>query len=246
MSHATSARSSPLIQPTTVSRSGHPTVAGSCSIRPKKDPIHLYQKAASGAGNEELLLEDRVQKWPESWSPDGRFILYLAAGPTSPPNANDLSDSAPIGDKKPYPFVQSPSFMEDPTASSLQTDTGSHTRPMNRDDSEAGRHAIPGAGWRVPGLDVGWQRSRWRRDGKEIFYVSEKQMLAAAVTATGTNFDVGVVRPLFDLPTLPTEQGRALYDVSPDGQRFLVNTIEEQTGIAPITVVVNWPSLLKK
>jgi hypothetical protein len=71
-------------------------------------------------------------------------------------------------------------------------------------------------------------------------------MMAAAVTATGAGFEVGGVRPLFDVPPLPTDQGRAVYDVTADGQRFLINAIEEPTRVAPITVVVNWPALLRK
>ena len=42
----------------------------------------LYQKASSGAGPEDVLLADDVNKYPESWSPDGRFLLYMTSGPT--------------------------------------------------------------------------------------------------------------------------------------------------------------------
>jgi hypothetical protein len=51
------------------------------------------------------------------------------------------------------------------------------------------------------------------------------------------------VKPLFAVPAL-TGVGYS-YDMSADGQRFLINTLAEQTATAPITVVVNWVSGLK-
>ena len=58
--------------------------------------------------------------------------------------------------------------------------------------------------------------------------------------ADGPRFEVGTVQPLFDVR--PPAPGFFLYDVSADG-RFLIDTVEEQT---PITIVVNWPALLRK
>ena len=46
----------------------------------RKGHLDLYQKASSGAGTEEVLLEDNLEKYPTSWSPDGRFILYRSFG----------------------------------------------------------------------------------------------------------------------------------------------------------------------
>ena len=66
--------------------------------------------------------------------------------------------------------------------------------------------------------------------------------MAAAVTRQGSSLQVGAARPLFE-----TRPKIALnpYDVSADGQRFLVNTIVEEAS-TPITLLVNWPALLKK
>jgi len=65
--------------------------------------------------------------------------------------------------------------------------------------------------------------------------------MAAAVTANGPRFDVGAIRRLFEVPMV---DGYWPYDVSPDGQRFLVNTLEG--AVAPLTIVVNWPAGLKE
>jgi hypothetical protein len=66
--------------------------------------------------------------------------------------------------------------------------------------------------------------------------------MAASVNGQGSSFVVNAVRPLFDVrPGGP----HWFYNVAPDGQHFLVNTAEEQTTSAPITLVVNWPAALK-
>jgi hypothetical protein len=68
--------------------------------------------------------------------------------------------------------------------------------------------------------------------------------MAATVNGKGSSFEVGAVRPLFDTHAL--NAARYSYDVSADGQRFLVNTAPVQTTAAPITVVLNWTAGLKK
>jgi hypothetical protein len=68
--------------------------------------------------------------------------------------------------------------------------------------------------------------------------------MAAQVNAQRSAFNVGAVQPLF-VPRAIGSQ-RWAHDVSPDGQRFLVNAVEEQAEAAPITLVVNWPALLRK
>ena len=94
----------------------------------------------------------------------------------------------------------------------------------------------------------GGTQPRWRQDGREIFYLTlppDATLMAAAVTARDTAFDVGMVEPLFAVR--PPGTGGSFYDVSPDGQRFLVNMAPEvTTAPTPITVVVNWTAGLKK
>ena len=86
---------------------------------------------------------------------------------------------------------------------------------------------------------------RWRRDGKEIFYMAPNNMLmAAAVSGQGSAFEVGMVTPLFQTRAR-RDQGSA-YDVSVDGQRFLVNVLTATPAPSPITLVVNWPAQLKQ
>lgn len=79
------------------------------------------------------------------------------------------------------------------------------------------------------------------RNGKELFYLAEDNtLMAVPVKGTGSKFEIGTARPLFRTnPSLLT------YDVSPDGNRFIVLTAAPEA-TAPITLVENWPSDFKK
>jgi hypothetical protein len=92
---------------------------------------------------------------------------------------------------------------------------------------------------------------RWRRDGKELYYISSDSKLMAVEVSTAPGFKKGVPKELFSTPIYgggnPNNVTR--YDVSPDGQKFLINSVpSDATGGAatPITVVLNWPQLLKR
>jgi eukaryotic-like serine/threonine-protein kinase len=84
---------------------------------------------------------------------------------------------------------------------------------------------------------------RWRADGKELFYVVPgDQLVGVAVETKGNSFLLTEKRPLFRAPL-----GLAAsfpYDVSPDGQRFLVNGSSD-IRTSPFTLVINWKELLK-
>jgi Tol biopolymer transport system component len=205
----------------------------------RKGRFDLYQKASDGSGKEEVLLEDSLEKSPTSWSADGRFILYgVSNGPTS----NDLFVLPLTGDRKPLPF--------------LQTQYGEAYGRFSPDgrwvayqSNESGTPEIyvtpfPGPGGKRQVSTVGGLLPRWRRDGSEIFYMAmDNKLMAAAVNGKGSSFEVGSVKPLFG--TRLSGVGY-VYDVSADGQRFLVITSPTQTASSPITVVLNWTAGLKK
>ena len=204
----------------------------------RKGHFDLYQKASSGAGPEDVLLADDFNKYPESVSPDGGFLLFNT-GNAKQNRLFDLWVLPLLGDRKPFPFIESP-FIE----------AGGEFSPDGRwlayNTNESGRSEVyvvpfPGPGGRVPISTAGGDNARWRRDGKEIFYLAGNTLMAAGVTANGSRFDVGAVQRLFEVPMV---DGYWPYDVSGDGQRFLVNTLEGAE--PPLTIVVNWPAGLKK
>jgi eukaryotic-like serine/threonine-protein kinase len=103
---------------------------------------------------------------------------------------------------------------------------------------------FPGPGGKRQISAGGGFESRWRADGTEIFYAAPNgTLMAAEVSTKGAGIEVGAIRSL-NIPVITTLL--YLYDVSSDGQRFLVAAPREQTSSAPLTLVENWTALLKK
>jgi hypothetical protein len=104
-----------------------------------------------------------------------------------------------------------------------------------------------GAKWQVS--TAGGLQARWRRDGKELFYLAADQKLMAVPVKTGPSFQAGSPQELFpDAPIASTVGvGQFFYTPSKDGQRFLMSLpAEGAASQPPITVVLNWQSELKK
>jgi Tol biopolymer transport system component len=95
----------------------------------------------------------------------------------------------------------------------------------------------------------GGTNPRWRADGRELFYINGQTLMSVAVTP-GPSLTLGVPRALFTRKDwaanrpAPPPNGFD-YDVTPDGQRILLNVVDDSQPQPPITVVVNWPVLLK-
>src|SRR5262249_50073370 len=104
---------------------------------------------------------------------------------------------------------------------------------------------FPGPGGKRQISTTGGTFPRWRHDGKEIFYVGpDGKLMAAEVTLKPSGIGLGQVRPL-GMAVL-TGPGRGIpYDVSLDGQRILAIT-EPKRSSPPLTLIQNWPALLKK
>ncbi|HZY07712.1 MAG TPA: hypothetical protein VFE69_08205, partial [Ilumatobacteraceae bacterium] len=86
----------------------------------------------------------------------------------------------------------------------------------------------------------------WRADGQELYYLTPAGDLAAVSVTTGAGFDAGTPRLLFrGVTRQPYASNVTPYDVSPDGQRFLVYT-ENRTATPPLTVLTPWQRLLPR
>jgi len=101
---------------------------------------------------------------------------------------------------------------------------------------------FPGPGGKRRISTGGGAFPRWRADSKEIFYELNGTLMAAEVSIKGASIEPGPVHSLGISVSAPFYQ----YDVSADGQRFLVATPREQKSPAPLTLVQNWTTLLKK
>jgi Tol biopolymer transport system component len=201
----------------------------------------LYQKASSGAGSEEVLLEDNLDKFPMSWSPDGRFILYVSSGPS---RGNDLFVLPLTGDRKPFPFLQT-RFSESDGRFSPDG------RWVAYSSNESGKNEVyvapfpgPGGKWQIS--TVGGTEPAWNRNGRELFYRSGDKMMAVDI-ATQPGFSAGAPRTLFEGQYASAPFPTTNYDVLSDGQRSLmVKPSEQEAATTQINVVLNWFEELKQ
>jgi hypothetical protein len=96
----------------------------------------------------------------------------------------------------------------------------------------------------------GGNQPRWRRDGKELFYLApDRKLMVVDVKEDGNSFTAGSPRALFDMRVATitlTPSSISTYEVAGDGQRFLVNTQVEESAPSPLTVVLNWTAGLKR
>jgi Tol biopolymer transport system component len=224
----------------------------------RNGPSDLFVKPANGAADEQPLLVTPQGKTPLDWSRDGRFLLYANQDPKTQSDlwVLPLAPSTGAADaRKPFPVVQT-SF--DETQGQFSPDG----RWLAYTSNESGRDEIyvrpfpeSGGKWQVS--TAGGSQSRWRPDGKELFYVAaDARLMAVPIHATPDGRAVDASTPLVLFPTrlvsgsglnLSGWQSRALYAVARDG-RFLMN-VNAATGgadVAPLTVVLNWDAVLKK
>jgi serine/threonine protein kinase/Tol biopolymer transport system component len=215
-------------------------------------PPDLYVKASNGTGTEELLLKGGA---PLDWSPDGRFLLVARFGTVS---QVDLWVLPLSGDRKPfavatsnvskYPARFSPDGRWIAYASAETGRQEVYVIPF--DPARAARHEDVQGKWQVS--TSGGSIPAWRGDGKEIFFFNNETnaMMAAAVNGAGAAFEVGASQTLFRIPQPPVQNQTAglPFDVTRDGQRFLIRVDEDRTALAAPspTAVVNWLAASKK
>ena len=100
--------------------------------------------------------------------------------------------------------------------------------------------------WQVS--NAGGQEPKWRSDGKELFYMSRDGKIMAVSVSTGASFEAGTPVALFQTHRRQPMSSQDLfsYDVSSDGQRFLIATKLDEPNAAPLSVLLNWASEMEK
>jgi Tol biopolymer transport system component len=215
----------------------------------RKGIYDLFQKAASGTVEEQPLLVTSENKSPLDWSHDGRFLLYTTHNPKG---ASDIWALPMMGEQKPFTVLQS-SF--DEIAGQFSPDG----RWLAYASNESGRYEIyvrtfpeVGGKWQVSA--GGGMQPRWRRDGRELFFVAPDTRLMAVTVrlAPDGGLEAGPPVALFPMRLAiggniaPTGfLARAQYAVAPDG-RFLLNMAADNAATTPITIVHNWTAGLKQ
>lgn len=209
----------------------------------------IFRRRATG-GDEELLYTSDEEIWPSDWSPDGSYLLF-SQGKYLGGDPSDIWILPLLGDRTPIPFLKT-SFIEDKAKFSpdgrwvafASTESGRHevyVAPVNLNADDGQAESIRRGKWQIS--LTGGTDPYWSVDGKELYYAA----LGGAITAvevnlTETGVEVGAFNSLFtaDIPA-----GITAFVPAPDGQWFIVNKFKGQQS-APITLITNWPGLIKK
>ncbi|MFN2442675.1 MAG: hypothetical protein ABR517_08330 [Thermoanaerobaculia bacterium] len=199
------------------------------------------QELRAGAVPSELR-EAAGRGWPEEWSQDGKVLLYRRAG-----EENGVW-ALPLEGKGEPELVLKTEF---PVARARVSPDGRWVAYMSRESGglEVYVEPLPRRGERVRVSRDGGEQPRWRGDGKELFYLSHKGRLMAVPFGDGTRgAEVGVPEELIAADTLRAVMGDPFgdYDVTPDGERFLIKRRLDREEKQRIHLLTNWTSLLDR
>jgi len=207
----------------------------------KEGPQNLFWQLADGSGGLERLNTSEYTQNPSSWSPDGQLLAFIEVNPTTGYDIWVLR----MSDRKAEPFLRTPFNESVPQFSP-------DGRWLAYISDESGRYEVyvqpypgPGGKWQIS--TDGGTEPVWNRNGRELFYRSGDKIMVVDI-ATQPGFSAGKPRMLFQGQYVPTALTLPYYDVSADGQRFLMLKASEQAGAAPtqIIVVQNWFEELKQ
>ena len=213
------------------------------------DPVPtLWWRPADGSGPQELLLERTTvgARRPTSWSPDGQTLAFTQLF-RSETDSSDILMLPREGEQEPWAFLKT-EFEE----------SGAMFSPDGRwlayESNETGRDEIyvqpfsaTGSGGKLPVSVSGGTEPVWPRNSRDLFYRNGDKMMAVAIE-TEPELSVGKPRLLFEgrfLEAGPLHLRRS-YDVSSDGQRFLMIQREQDLVPTEIVVILNWFEELKR
>ena len=196
---------------------------------------NIYSIDSRGSETEQSLLESDSDKFLNSASVDGRWLIFS--------ERSRLWLLPLTGERKRQPLLSS-----EHTENFGQIARGG--RWLAYQSNESGKMevyvtAFPPLAWKRKVSQNGGIQPRWSADGRELFYLSQDHstLFAAAVSAEGATFRVSDVQPLF---TRQMVAGRGYtYDVTADGRRFLV-VASSGAATAPLTLVLNWDADLQR
>jgi eukaryotic-like serine/threonine-protein kinase len=204
----------------------------------RKQSFDLYLKNTDGTQEERAIEATPAQdKYPSAWSRDGKYLLYTRDTElwflTLPEMRSQLF-------LKTYSAMKNSQFSPD-------------AKWVAYASNESGKWEIyvtsfPDAHGKWQVSNGGGDQPRWRGDGKELFYLSADGKIVAVPVKEGANFNSGAPVALFQAnPRQPVATSEhVVYDVTQDGQRFLINTYVKNGVIQPMTVVLNWDAEAKK
>jgi Tol biopolymer transport system component len=202
----------------------------------------FFRKPSSGGGAEERIAALGSNATPMDISPDGKLLVYSI---TDPKTKDDLW-ILPLQDQQRTPTKYLDGAFEERHA---QFSPDGRRIAYSSDETGVTQiyvQPVPATGAKRQISTQGGTRPRWRRDGKEIYYLSaEGKLMAVPVRLDADTLEVGAAERLFDLSLAPGNNRAFLYAPSNDGQRFLTSVLPDgSTSLA--TVWMNWMAGLGK
>ena len=197
----------------------------------------LYMKNSDGTQEEKSIVHDEFAKYPNDWSRDGKHILYNRGTDLWFLTLPELKASLFL---KAVSILRNGQFSPDGKwVAYASNETGKWEIYVTSFPDARGK-------WQVS--TGGGEQPRWRGDGKELYYLSSDRKMVTVPVTLGDKFDAGIPVVLFQAtPRQPvTSTDQFVYDVSRDGQRFLINTPVKQADNPPMSVVLNWTAKLNK
>jgi len=198
----------------------------------------LYTKSADGSGSAQSFADlGTPQEGPWDWSRDGKYVLAR--------KDRELWYIT-LPDRQLRPLLQSNVLVRNGQFSP----DGKFVAYASNETGNWEVYASP-----FPGFGSKWQVSRgggeeprWRGDGKELFYLAPDARLMAVEVKSGTGFEAGTPVALFQthLRQPLSAMDFFSYDVTGDGQKFLVNTKVDTSTSAPLSVILNWSAEMEK
>jgi eukaryotic-like serine/threonine-protein kinase len=206
----------------------------------------IYAKSISGEGGERLLFKSERHKYVKNWSRDGRFISFIdlsSSGATAAGNPRTDPWILPVAEPpKAFPYLTTDTFEDTNLFSSdgrwmayISDETGQwelfvSTFPHSSAKWQISREPLPS----FP------EAFRWRRDGKEILYLTRDWTVMAVPVSTNKSFSAGEPKTLFNIGPSPA------WDVTADGTRFLVAKPVGTADEVRFTVLTNWSSQFER
>jgi serine/threonine protein kinase/Tol biopolymer transport system component len=215
------------------------------SFASDRDPKStIYQKPVNGSGGEELLVTspERGGAFAPEYSPNGRALLFQVDGAHM--MDVDIWVLPLSGDRRPYPWANSKFLEFDPKFSPdgkwvayVSNATGANEIYVRRfDQTNSSRVSLTGGANPV-----------WRRDGRELLFVTPGGAIMSVPVVSGDTFRSATPVKLFQTCSMaPTRGVGSVFDLSPDGNRIIVNCIAPDAKQRPINVLVHWSTLLTR
>jgi len=198
----------------------------------------IYVKSVLTGDEETILFADETDKYLFDWSPDGRYLTYMTLGSAS----FDMRVVDVLESSEPIP-LQSTEVLD---GSPIISPDGRWLAYINNASGRAEIYvtAFPAGGrkWQVSSDGGAWPV--WDPSGTSLYWLTGQTLMSAEVDGSGQVFRVGAVAKIADGVQTSSPAGQYQYDITPDGQRFLVN-LQEDTSTPPLTLVLDFPVELR-